>query len=97
MPIDDQSKALKVPGGTVKNADHWQHPLSGHGLAYFRELVVEYQTLQWVNPHAATAAAARREANEKAATLTRATEALKPAPFLRHPPKAHRHPPPTPI
>src|SRR2546429_653616 len=66
-----------VTGMTQSEDDHWQARLRGHGLAYFRELVVEYKTLQWVNPFAATAIATRREADEKAAHVAKAEEALK--------------------
>lgn len=73
--------ALSTPGTNdrahaVAYADvgHWDRPLSGHGLAYFRDLAVDYQTLEWSNPHAVAVSEAQKAVDENAKALAQARE-----------------------
>src|SRR5436309_2299405 len=77
--MSDTSAPTTIPpiSERLTNADdHWQTRLSGHGITYFRELIVEYKTLQWANPYAAATAVARESAKKKRKIVIRAGEAL---------------------
>lgn len=72
MPDDTETKEQKAHDQAVKRAGHWRLPLSGHGLAYFDQLVVAYRTLpehgSSEDPWARAAASAAQEAKTRADT-----------------------------